>query len=125
MLNSYTKIYPFYMIIDVVFVAFSFFMDPDKVTTRLAMAGSALVASVMFHVSIANQIPPVGYLTFADKFMILTYFVLLAIFVINVVMLEMIEQKKMDLVEKVHRRTEYSMFVVVPLLYVLLFLFFI
>lgn len=103
----------------------SFLLDPDKITTRLGMAGSALVASVMFHVSIANSLPPVGYLTFADKFMLLTYFILLATFIMNVIMIEYQEQKREWLVMKIHRATEWTMFILVPLLYILLFLLFI
>ncbi len=103
----------------------SFILDPDKITTRLAMVGSALVASVMFHVSLTNQIPPVGYLTFADKFMVLSYFVILLSFIFNVTLLELHEQKKDDIVKKIHRYTEYTMFLVVPILYLILFLFFI
>lgn len=105
-------------------VLFSFLLDPDKITTRLGMVGSALVASVMFHVSIANQLPPVGYLTFADKFMVLTYFILLASFIINIAMIELLEQKKEKLVHTIHRATEWTMFIVVPVLYLLLFAFF-
>ena len=73
--NSFIKtILP---IIIIMLVALSsFIIDPDKVTTRVAMISSALVASVMFHVSITNQIPPVGYMTLADKFMLLTYIIL-------------------------------------------------
>ena len=100
----------------------SFLIDTDKITTRLAMASSSLVAAVMFHVSISNQIPPVGYLTFADKFMILTYFVLLFTFTLNILILELQEQKKNDLAERIHRRTEYSTFIVVPIIYLLLFI---
>jgi hypothetical protein len=102
----------------------SFVLDPDKITTRLAMVGSALVASVMFHVSIANQIPPVGYLTFIDKFMVLTYFVLLMSFVFNVFLLELQERKKEPLVKKLHSYTEFTMFILVPILYLILFIFF-
>ncbi len=119
--NSFLKTF-LPVIFIVLIVLFSFVLDPDKVSTRLAMAGSSLVASVMFHISITNQIPPVGYLTFADKFMALTYLVLLAAFVINISILELQERKKTELVEKIHRRTEFGMFVAVPLLFVLLFL---
>ncbi|MFH1071892.1 MAG: hypothetical protein V1743_00505 [Nanoarchaeota archaeon] len=121
--NSFLK-----TILPVIFITLivlsSFVLDPDKITTRLGMVGSALVASVMFHISIANSLPPLGYMTFADKFMILTYFILLASFVINIFMLEMLEQKKDTLVEKIHRRTEFSMFIIVPVLYALAFLLF-
>ncbi len=102
----------------------SFVIDPDKVATRLTMTGSSLVAAVMFHVSISNQIPPVGYLTFADKFMVLTYFVLLMSFVINIMLLELQERKNHELIEKIHRRTEFSTLIIVPLLYVVLFVVF-
>lgn len=123
-LNSFMKTFlPVFFILLV--VLFSFILDPDKITTRLGMAGSSLVASVMFHISIGNQIPPVGYLTFADKFMALTYFILLGIFLMNIIMLELLERKNNELVERIHRKTEYSVFIIIPLLYVLLFLFFI
>ncbi len=122
MWNSFLKTF-LPVIFIVLIVLFSFILDPDKVATRLAMAGSSLIASVMFHISITNQIPPVGYLTFADKFMALTYFVLLLAFVINITLLELQERKKTELVEKIHRRTEFTMFILVPLLYLLLFLF--
>lgn len=122
-LNAFIKTFlPVFFILLV--VLFSFLLDPDKIATRLGMAGSSLVASVMFHISISNQIPPVGYLTFADKFMILTYFILLLSFVLNITMLELQEKKKVELVEKIHRRTEYTMFIIVPLLYLLLFILF-
>jgi hypothetical protein len=85
------------------------------------MVGSALVASVMFHVSLTNQIPPVGYLTIADKFMMLTYFIILASFVLNVILMELTERKKMDKVERFHRMTEFSMLFIVPIIYLIFF----
>ncbi|MCX8147140.1 MAG: hypothetical protein N3D84_01595 [Candidatus Woesearchaeota archaeon] len=102
----------------------SFVLDPDKITTRLTMVGSALVASVMFHVSLVNQIPHFSYLTFIDKFMVLSYFVILLSFLFNVFLLELHEQKKDKLVKKLHKSTEFTMFIFVPLLYILLFVFF-
>ncbi len=123
-LNSFMKTFlPVFFIM--LIVLFSFILDPDKITTRLGMAGSALVASVMFHISITNQIPPVGYLTFADKIMTLTYFILLATFTLNIILLDLQEKKKEKIVEKIHRNTEYTMFILVPILYIILFLFFI
>ena len=122
-LSSFLKTFlPVFFIIIVVLC--TYIIDPDKVAQRITMVSSGLVAAVMFHVSINNQIPPVGYLTFADKFMILTYLVLLISFIIAIILLELLEKKKIHLAEKVHRATEYSMFVIVPLLYICLFLFF-
>ena len=123
-LNSFMKTF-LPVIFIVLIVVSTFVLDPDKVTTRMTVASSSLIAAVMFHISISNQIPPVGYLTFADKFMVMTYFILLASFIINIILLELQELKKMELVEKVHRSTEYSMFAVVPVLYIILFVFFV
>lgn len=122
--NAFLKTFLPVIFIMLIVIA-SFVLDPDKIATRLGMAGSSLVASVMFHISISNQLPPVGYLTFADKFMILTYLVILASFIIDIILLDLQELKKTHLVEKIHRATEYSMFIVVPIVYFLLFLFFI
>jgi hypothetical protein len=120
--NSFIKtILPVLFI--VIVILSSFVLDTDKINTRLTMAGSSLVASVMFHVSINNQIPPVGYLTFGDKFMILTYIILVISFITNIVLIELIERKKTELAEKIHRMTEFSVLIIFPLMYVLLFLF--
>lgn len=101
---------------------FTFVIDPDKIMNRLTIAGSSLVASVMFHISISNQIPPVGYMTMADKFMILTYMILLVTFIINITLLEMQELKKTHLVERVNKITEYNMLWIVPAAYIIFFL---
>ncbi len=122
-LSSFLKTFlPVFFILIVVLC--TYIIDPDKVAQRITMVSSGLVAAVMFHVSINNQIPAVGYLTFADKFMILTYFVILLSFIIAIALLELQEQKKTALVEKLHKTTEYLMFILVPLMYVLLFYFF-
>ncbi len=120
--NSFFKTFlPVLVIMLIVLV--SFLMDPDKITSRLTIATSSLVASVMFHISISNQIPPLGYLTIADKFMILTYVLLLFVVIFNVILLELHERKKIELMEKLHRNTEYSAFFIVALIYILFFIF--
>jgi hypothetical protein len=118
--NSFLKTFLPVLVIMLI-VMFTFVMDPDKISTRLTVASSSLVATVMFHISIANQIPPVGYLTLADKFMILTYVLLLAAVILNVAMLELLELKKNELVEKIHRKLEYGVFLAVPLIYIAFF----
>lgn len=123
-INSFFKTF-LPVIFMVLIVMFSFVMDTDKIATRLAMTTSSLVAAVMFHISVANQIPPVGYLTLADKFMILTYFIFLLAAVMNIMILEFIEQKKVELAEKIHRKTEYCVFIIIPIIYLIFFLVFV
>lgn len=120
-INSFLKTF-LPVLFTVLILMFSFIMEPDKIVTRLTISTSSLVATVMFHVSISNQIPPVGYLTLADKFMILTYFVILSSVILNVAILKFSQRKKNEAVDKIHRATEYSVFIAVPAIYVLFFL---
>jgi hypothetical protein len=102
----------------------SFILEPDKVTTRLAAVSSALLASVMFHVSISSQLPAVTYLTFADKFMVLTYLILLVSFCLSLAVY-VIQGKpgKQPQALKLHHFTEVIVFAGMPVLYVGMFLF--
>lgn len=101
----------------------SFILNPNQITTRLAAISSALVASAMFHISIAGQIPPVGYLTFADKFMVLTYFILLACFFMSLYVFILQERKDEQRARRIHKFTESLAFFGMPTLYLVLFLF--
>ena len=103
----------------------SFILNPDAIVTRLATISSSLVASVMFHLAIANQVPPVGYLTFADKFMVLTYLILLLSFFLNigVFMYQSRGDAGKEKAKKLSKLCEKLVFIGVPVLYLGLFLF--
>jgi len=121
-INSFIKTFlPIFFLM--LIVVSSFVLNPSQITTRLAAISSSLVASVMFHISISNQIPPVGYLTFADKFMLLTYFILLGGFFLNIGIFIMQNKDKKGLADKFNRWAESLVFVGVPVLYAALFLF--
>lgn len=101
----------------------TFILNPDQVITRLAAISSSLMATVMFHISIAGQIPPVGYLTFADKFMMLTYFLLLVSFALNIAIFVLRSKKREDEAMRFNKWCEKLVFIGVPVLYIALFLF--
>ncbi len=79
---------------------------------RLAMATSALLSAVMFHVSSTSALPPIGYVTRTDKFMIATYLVLLVNIVTCVQILRLDDKKDEKGVARVHNLSA----VLVPLL---------
>ena len=56
---------------------FSLFITTKNVGNRVAIITSALIASVLYHMNFTSRVPPIGYLTYADTFMIINYFVLL------------------------------------------------
>jgi hypothetical protein len=119
--NSFIKTF-LPIIFIMLIVMFSFLLDTDKIMTRLTMTTAALTASVMFHISISNQIPPVGYMTMADQFMLVTYFILLATIVLNVFLLKLVEKKHAERVERYHKMTEFSVFIIIPAIYLAWFL---
>lgn len=101
----------------------SFFLEEDKIITRLATISSGLLAAVMFHVSISNQIPPVSYVTFADKFMMTTYLVLLLCYFLSLAVFVLHGKASPERAKKLHRWGEIIAFVGAPALYLALFLF--
>lgn len=102
----------------------SFILNPEQVATRLGAISSSLVASAMFHISISNQVPPMGYLTFADKFMILTYFILLASFFLSIAVFILQGKKAVERAKKLNRISERLVIIGMPVLYAALFLIF-
>ena len=120
--NSFLKTFlPVFVLM--LIVMSSFVLNPDQITTRLAAISSALVASVMFHISIAGQIPPVGYLTFADKFMAVTFFILLACFFLSIRVFILQSRKETERAMKLHKATEWIVYFGLPIIYLGLFLF--
>ena len=93
----------------------------SKTDTRLSAATAALVASVMFHVNITNQNPPLGYLTFADKIVLVVYGFLFLTIAYNVIVYEFVQRKQEDRARKIHERVKFKVIMGAPLLFALLF----
>lgn len=55
------------------------FMGIDHISQRIGIATSTLIAAVVFHLNLTSSLPPLGYVTFADMFMLLNYLVLLIV----------------------------------------------
>jgi len=93
-----------------------------KTSSRLGVNASMFLAAVMIHWRIADAIPLVGYATFLDEFMIITYATLGMVVVTGIVTLMLAEAKDTAQIEMVNR---WSLRIIPPLsigLYCLLFL---
>jgi hypothetical protein len=93
----------------------SFIMRPDAAGERLALTSSTLVAAILYHISLNSAIPPVGYLTYADKFMIANY-VIVSLSVGISAALMLLKDKNEDVAQKLHLWTRWS----VPILWIVL-----
>lgn len=100
----------------------SLLLAADKVTMRLSLNISTLLAAVMFHLNLTSQIPPVGYMTFADKFMIGTYVILMAILASGVMLMRHTEKKDKRKAEDIYRKALLYIPVAAAAIYAALFL---
>jgi len=79
------------------------FLDPPIITNRITLHSSFLVATVMFHVAVGNQLPPLGYLTVADKFMFAAYIPLTFSIMSAIAIMELNEDKKEKTAMRIHK----------------------
>jgi hypothetical protein len=91
--------------------------ESDKLWTRIGVNTSSLIASVMFHLNVTSSIPPVGYLTFADKFMIATYIILILSLLSTIIMMRHAKQKDEKMLEKIYHVSLYAIPVFALILY--------
>ena len=96
--------------------------EKDKLWTRLGVNTSSVIAAVMFHLNVTASIPPVGYLTIADKFMIATYIVLLASLYSSIEMMVHAKHGDEELSRKIYRASLYGIPAMAVVLYILVFL---
>jgi hypothetical protein len=77
-----------------VFVAgFTLLLKPKSAAGRLSAATGGLMTVVMFHLSATSSLPPLGYLTRMDKFMVATYLVYLINIMFAVAIVRLDEKK--------------------------------
>ncbi len=106
-----------------VFVALlTLLLRADKVTTRLTLNISTLLAAVLFHLNLTSSIPPTGYLTFADRFMITTYVILLTVLFSGILLMRHTEGKNEAMANRIYKTALYAIPVFTVLIYALLFL---
>ena len=105
-------------------ILFTYMLRIDKMQLRIGISSSILLAAMVFHITIANRLPPLGYLTFADKFMILTYLITFVTFLLNIGMLKLTEIRLTNKANKFNVTAHHIALIAIPLSYVILFLFF-
>jgi hypothetical protein len=77
-------------------------LGPERVMQRLTVSTSALVGAMLFHLNLIGSIPPIGYLTFADRFMIINYVALTLSVASTVILLYLVDKKRTDKANRLH-----------------------
>ena len=91
-------------------------LGPDRVMQRLTVSTSALLGAVLFHLNRNASIPPIGYLTFADRFMVVNYVALTLSVASTVILLHLIDKHRTEDANRVHLLSG----VILPVLWILL-----
>jgi hypothetical protein len=106
----------------IVFVGMlSFLMKPEDAGDRLELTSATLASAIFYHLTLTASIPPVGYLTYADRFMILQYIFItisLGVAVWLFLLQTRTEDKAEDnseLIDQIHKATRW----LVPVLWII------
>lgn len=81
------------VVIMIFVAAFTLLLKPKSAAGRLSAATGGLMSVVMFQVGQVGALPPLGYLTRLDKFMLATYVIYLANIAFSVAMVRFDEKK--------------------------------
>lgn len=94
----------------------SFLMSPTDAKDRIALTSGTLASAIFYHMTLTSSIPPVGYLTYADRFMILQYvFITASLSVAIGLFLMQSAGEDEQRLQGLHRATRWS----IPLLWVI------
>lgn len=80
----------------------SLVLTPDKIIPRLTLTAGSLTGSVLFHLNMTSSLPPLGYLTFGDRFMLINYLALALALVSTLIALAYVDKKQTEKANRVH-----------------------
>jgi hypothetical protein len=89
----------------------------NRLESRIILTVTALLAAVFFQFTLDSTLPPLGYFTFADKFMIATYMIMVSTLVVAIILLKYNDRKDMVKSERIQ---SYSIRII-PALAVLIY----
>jgi hypothetical protein len=81
----------------------SLVLSPDKIIPRLTLTTGAFTSAVLFHLNMTSSLPPLGYLTLGDRFMIFNYLALSLALISTLIALYYVDKKQSVAAERVHR----------------------
>ncbi|MEM0111804.1 MAG: hypothetical protein QXK90_03465, partial [Candidatus Parvarchaeota archaeon] len=78
----------------------TFLISPQNFGQRIGLGVTTLMSATTFHLALLSGIPPVGYLTLADKMMISIYVIFLYNLSVSVYIMKLVDMKKIDEAQK-------------------------
>lgn len=87
----------------------TFFMSPQNFGQRIGLGVTTLMSATAFHLSLLSSIPPIGYLTFADRMMISVYIIFLYNLSVSVYIMKLVDAKKTEEAAKFNKKAMKSL----------------
>lgn len=94
---------PALVIMTLAFIGFVF-TDSSRLGSRLGIHTSAFTGSFLYHLSLTSSIPPVGYLTYADSFMIVNHITLTCALISTVLAMVLTDKGREERAQRFDRR---------------------
>jgi hypothetical protein len=82
----------------------AFFLPPTRSFERILIGVTTLIAAVEFNLSLLSQIPPVNYLTIADKMMITVYALFLYSIGVTIILARQVENKDLERAKRLNTK---------------------
>jgi hypothetical protein len=74
----------------------TFFIHPKNFGQRIGLAVSTLMAASAMHLSLLSALPPTGYLTLADRMMLIVYLIFLFNLAASVYIMRLVDKNKVE-----------------------------
>jgi len=112
MLSSFVKsVLPITVITMISLLAF--FISPQNFSQRIGLGVTTLMSATTFHLSLLSGLPPIGYLTLADKMMMSVYIIFLYNLSASVYIMKLVDAKKTEEAEKFNKKAMKALMVLI------------
>ena len=81
----------------------TFFIHPKNFGQRIGLAVSTLMAASAIHLSLLSALPPTGYLTLADRMMLIVYIIFLFNLAVSVYIMRLVDKNRIEEADEVQR----------------------
>lgn len=112
MLSSFVKsVLPIIVITTISLL--TFFISPQNFGQRIGLGVTTLMSASAFHLSLLSGLPPIGYLTFADRMMMSVYVIFLYNLSASVYIMKLMDAKKIEEAEKFNKKAMRALAVLI------------
>ncbi|MEM3622164.1 MAG: hypothetical protein QXZ02_03160 [Candidatus Bathyarchaeia archaeon] len=100
----------------------TFFISPQNFGQRIGLGVTTLMSAATFHLALLSGIPPVGYLTLADRMMLSVYAIFLYNLSASVYIMKLVDAKKIEEAQKFNMKASKLLaFLIIALVMIQLF----